>query len=261
MIRKTAVVSIALMLVPLLPGAVMATAEQQESTLSSFTQGSVSPPAGDFRDVVGAEMLIDNARDLEDISTILDGSQRQKWVNKSTQTLRTGEVTLSGSGQIAIHAPSSTVRQFEEGYMVQHRLIGEDVVEPSTFTIFFDAEGTVLTSTQILLRDVGVESAGRMTTWTDGEAVGDYIINDAGHAQSYSSEAAESQDQVMAPQWSWTKFKQCLNRQGVSAWTVTAISIACGAICAITFGTLCAACIAAAGSVTATTIFYCARTS
>jgi len=64
----------------------------------------------------------------------------------------------------------------------------------------------------------------------------DVIVDELGAVEPYSAEGAAAKDEVITAQWSWSK-EDCLNRQGVSAWVVTSLSV------------------------TATTIFSCARTS
>jgi hypothetical protein len=61
--------------------------------------------------------------------------------------------------------------------------------------------------------------------------------------------------------FSWSKFNDCLASAGIAAWTIAAIGVACGVICAGTLGTGCAACIAAAGGIGAGTVTYCIRRS
>ncbi|ADU49885.1 hypothetical protein [Intrasporangium calvum] len=216
---------------------------------------------GGFADVPGAEHLVERAAEVESQSRLLDKGQRQRWLSRADRLIASGEVEVHGPLGLGLHVPSAQVREFAQGYMVQYQLQGSAVVEPSTLTVFFDKEGALSGATQILLRDLGLSSAGRLTLWSDGALQRDIIVDELGAVEPYSAEGAAAKDEVITAQWSWSKFKDCLNRQGVSAWVVTAISISCGVVCAVSFGTLCAACVAAAGSVTATTIFYCARTS
>lgn len=216
---------------------------------------------GGLSDVSGAEHLVEKAAEVESQSRLLEKGQRQKWLSRAGRVIASGDVEVRGPLALGLHVPSAQVREFAQGYMVQYPLQGAGVIEPSTLTVFFDTEGALSGSTQILLRDLGLSSAGRMTLWSNGALQRDVIVDELGGVEPYSAEGAAAKDEVITAQWSWSKFKDCLNRQGVSAWVVTAISIACGVVCAVSFGTLCAACVAAAGSVTATTIFYCARTS
>lgn len=251
MIRRWLIAIVAALLVPAVVGPSAMASSASSGT--EFTDGLDS--------VVGAQDLAQKAAQVEDDSKVLADGQRRKWIARSDQAIRSGDVNLHGSGDVQIYAPGTEVREFAQGYMVQYQITGMDVVKPSTLTVFLDHKGEVLSSTQILLRSIGLESSGRMSMWVDNEGVRDVIVDDNGGQQAYTAQNAAEKDEIISPQWSFSKFKDCLNRQGVSAWVVTSISIACSVICAVTFGAGCAACIAAAGSIASTTIFYCARTS
>lgn len=263
MFRKSVTtLAAALVILPMSPAMSVGSINPVEPVgMVGTAQAEMALTAGGLRDVAGAEEIIGKAAQVDAASTVLTGGQHEEWAQKAEDALRQGHATLRGTDGIQIHGPSTVVRQFDDGYMVQHELEGESVVQPSTLTVLFDEQGSLISSTQILLRDIGVDTAGRMTMWNDGKLVADYLVDDSGERQPYSTEAAASQDEVITAQWSWSKFKACLNRQGVASWVVTSISIACSVVCLATFGAGCAACIAAAGSIASTTIFYCARTS
>lgn len=151
-----------------------------------------------------------------------------------------------------------------DGTMVQFVLRGPNVAQPSSFTLVYDKSGDMVSTQQILLRDLGSDNEGRMTLWTDGVERLDAVVHESGITSAYESwEAAESpaaeEAEIQPLGWSFKKFRDCLNRMGVANWIVTAISIICAVACAFTFGTGCIVCIAGVASIHSTILFYCAR--
>lgn len=57
----------------------------------------------------------------------------------------------------------------------------------------------------------------------------------------------------------WGGLNDCLSNAGIASRAIAALSIVCGAACAVTLGAGCIACLAAASSATIGTIGFCAR--
>ncbi|WP_156801805.1 hypothetical protein [Corynebacterium mastitidis] len=55
----------------------------------------------------------------------------------------------------------------------------------------------------------------------------------------------------------WGGLNRCLSNAGIAAWAIAALSVVCGAACAVTAGTGCVLCIAAASGATGGTVGYC----
>lgn len=55
----------------------------------------------------------------------------------------------------------------------------------------------------------------------------------------------------------WGCFNNCLASQGIAAWAITALSVACGVVCVGTVGVGCLACLAGGGAVTTYTVTWC----
>ncbi|MBD5382582.1 hypothetical protein ACR8AL_14840 [Clavibacter sepedonicus] len=55
----------------------------------------------------------------------------------------------------------------------------------------------------------------------------------------------------------WGNFNECLSNAGIAAWVITGISIACAAICVVTFGAGCLVCLGAASAGFSGTVTFC----
>lgn len=116
------------------------------------------------------------------------------------------------------------------------------VLPESNLSVVVDTSGHVVASSELVLTQRTADS-GRVQSWTDGVLRVDRVV-----------EASESV--VNRANW-WGRFTNCLNSKGVAAWAVTALTIACSAICIATVGTGCLVCLGAASAVTSGTITYC----
>lgn len=127
---------------------------------------------------------------------------------------------------------------------------GADMVEPSNLTVAFGGDRTISSAIEVQYRGDTASDQGRVTAWTDGQLTMDRMVDDAGNDWKPGTPTPEQSDtEQIQLAWSFSKFLDCLNAQGVSGWVVTGISLACAAACAATAGTGCLGCIAAAGSI------------
>lgn len=148
----------------------------------------------------------------------------------------------SGTGRIS----PPTLRSFTNGdlVMVRSGLIGTGVVEPSGISLLFDktTRQPVQSVETIFLQGAG---GGTVTTWIDGTKVLDRFVADQ----------VPSEKNVTV---GWNEFAACLNGAGVASWVITAITIACSAICLGSAGTGCVPCLVAAGGITGGVFYSCA---
>lgn len=148
----------------------------------------------------------------------------------------------SGTGKIV----PATLRAFanEDLVMVRSGLIGSGVVEPSGISLLFDktTRQPIQRVETIFLQGAG---GGTVTTWIDGTKVLDRFVPD---------QVPLGKNVTVG----WNEFTACLNGAGVASWVITAITIACSAICVGSAGTGCVPCLVAAGGITGGVFYSCA---
>lgn len=110
--------------------------------------------------------------------------------------------------------------------------------------------------TTILEYAAGVidQSHARLAVWQDGAQVRDVEIYDP--AQDTVGGARDGATALNAG-FSWSKLNRCLLNAGVSQWIIITLTAACGLTCALTAGTGCILCLAAATGFGAGTIGGC----
>lgn len=125
---------------------------------------------------------------------------------------------------------------------------GQGVLVESSVNVFFDSAGIVIGKVEFSFISVSADS-GQVRTWLDGRLLVDQVVS--------ASDTPES----IAPAYKkgdwWGNFLLCMNTAGVAGWLVTAISIACGAICVVTAGAGCLVCLAAAAGTAGGTVGAC----
>ncbi|MBT2250318.1 hypothetical protein JHV56_16585 [Arthrobacter sp. BHU FT2] len=166
---------------------------------------------------------------------------KEKNSNSWRAAFRDAGVTPSGIGKIA----PSTAQVYSNGdqILVRAGLVGAGVVEPFGISIVFNKSNGTLTQTAETTFVQG-DGGGTVTTWVDGNKVLERFVPDS------------SAEQISTV--GWNEFTACLNGAGVAAWVVTAITIACSAICIGTAGAGCIPCITAAAGVTGGVFYSCA---
>ncbi|CAM4192966.1 hypothetical protein GCM10009799_11880 [Nocardiopsis rhodophaea] len=157
-------------------------------------------------------------------------AQARDAVSTTGTHLKEGESSKFSQGEVSRLADGTTLVVFP--------LTGGDLTS-SALTVSFAPNGTTGSVYEMLLREISATS-GSVEFWVDGLKQVDHIVK-------------ESQASTQG----WSEFVDCLNNSGVAAWIVTAITIACSAICVGSAGTACIACIAAAAGTTGGTIGYC----
>lgn len=151
----------------------------------------------------------------------------------------TGTHVRSQNGE-AVAFNKSRVSRLEDGTtLVVFPLTGGALTQSALTVSFVPAGGTHVF--EILLREIN-STSGSVQYWANGKKVVDRVV-----------------DSSMPSTQGWSQFLSCMNSMGVASWIVTAISIACSAICVVTVGTGCVACIAAAAGAASGAVAYCVK--
>lgn len=124
---------------------------------------------------------------------------------------------------------------------VSYQLIGEGVYA-SNLGAFVAPDGTVAQRTELAIQ--GDDTSGTVRMWVDGEKTLDRVVTNPDSG-------------LITPQFSWSKFNRCLSSAGIPGYVITALTIACAAVCVGTVGVGCVACIAAAAGIFGGTVGYC----
>lgn len=201
----------------------------------------------------------------ESRATLLDlQSQTDQW--QSLDRARVESLTTQAfEGQIAVMGglnlePSEAVAWKVDSSTQMLRVPaspGQGVTEQSSLSVVFDADDHVVGFTQMVFTPVDATS-GRVQSWINGAPSVDQVVT----AQS-DSQTAENQRAARAYKkgdW-WGNFNQCLSNAGIAAWVITGISIACAAICVVTVGLGCIACLGAASAGYSGTVSFCITTA
>jgi hypothetical protein len=102
------------------------------------------------------------------------------------------------------------------------------------------------------------EKSGRVQSWVNGVPNVDQIV-------TAQADRAASSNPMMSRAYKkgdwWGNFNQCLSNAGIAAWVITGISIACAAVCVVTAGLGCIACLGAASAGFSGTVSYCITTA
>jgi hypothetical protein len=134
---------------------------------------------------------------------------------------------------------------------------GQGVTEQSSVSVVFNSAEEVVGYTQMVFTPVD-EKSGRVQSWVNGVPNVDQIV-------TAQADRAASSGQMMSRAYKkgdwWGNFNQCLSNAGIAAWVITGISIACAAVCVVTAGLGCIACLGAASAGFSGTVSYCITTA
>lgn len=125
---------------------------------------------------------------------------------------------------------------------------GQGVMAESSVNMFFDESGVLTGKVEFYFASLTRDS-GQVRTWLDGRKIVDEVVS--------APAGAETPTPLYKKGDWWGNFLQCMNSAGVAGWLVTAISIACGAICVVTAGAGCFVCLAAAAGTAGGTVGAC----
>lgn len=131
------------------------------------------------------------------------------------------------------------------------------VTEQSSVSVVFGAKEEVVGYTQMTFTPVS-DTSGRVQSWINGVPSVDQVV-------SAQSDPEPTQAELMSRGYKkgdwWGNFNQCLSNAGIAAWVITGISIACAAVCVVTAGLGCVACLGAASAGFSGTVSFCVTTA
>jgi hypothetical protein len=176
-------------------------------------------------------------------------------------TLRSGQVTLHlPAGATTDVSRSQVYRLADDATLVRVPITG--LSAGSVVGYVFDADRRLTQTIEFQLIE-HTPTTGKVRVWLDGRQVLERQITEKETMATANAMAKASRGQAPSATdarplgFSFGKFNDCLSSAGVSSWTVTAIGIACGAICAGTAGAGCIPCLTAAGGVAGGTLWFC----
>lgn len=195
-----------------------------------------------------ADKLMEAAVEVERISNPLTESEVADLASKATAAIRSGRVVAHLAGGDGLEIERAHGVRFHEGSAMLVLPVVGSVLAPSSISIMFDAAGETTKVLETRYQEIaGSKDAGRVTLWVDGEQKLDRLVDDKGDTFDPSSppQAASSGTEIELA-FSFRRFEQCMNAQGIPSWILAGISIICGAVCVGTAGLGCIACISGA---------------
>lgn len=135
---------------------------------------------------------------------------------------------------------------------------GQGVEQQTSITAFFDDAGKLIDTTEFMFKATSPAS-GTVHAWAGGKTVLNQYVSAPGARSSMSLSSKGESISTMDYQrgdW-WGNFNQCLSNAGIAAWVITALSIACAAICVVTAGAGCLVCLGAGSAGVSFTVTFC----
>jgi hypothetical protein len=216
------------------------------STLVPTTSGpdtySLAPAAAT------TEKLTEAAAEAERISDPLPEAEVAALSSIAADAIRSGRIVAHLAGADAVEIERAHGVRFHEGSAMLVLPVVGSVRAPSSISVMFDASGKMGRILETRYQEIeGRADLGRVTLWVDAELKLDRLVDDKGNTFDPSSPPqATSAGNEIELVFSWTRFEECMNRQGIPSWILAGISIICGAVCIGTAGLGCISCIAAA---------------
>lgn len=127
---------------------------------------------------------------------------------------------------------------------------GQNVLEESGVSYFFDAKSNFLESGEIVLTPQN-KTSGKVQLWQGQSKVLDRVVEDPNQSKAAGTGTARVG-------FNWDTFNSCLSNAGIASWAIAAIGVACGAACAATVGVGCVVCATSTAGITGSTIGTCA---
>jgi hypothetical protein len=215
----------------------------------------------------GAHIVVPTVQKSPDASraTLVElQAETARWEGLGSESAETllerafaGHVAIMGGLQVA---PEKAVAwQVDDATRILRipAVAGQGVTEQSSVSVVFDERGDVVGYTQMVFTPVD-ETSGRVQSWIDGLPKVDQIV--AAQSDPEPTPAQLKSRAYKKGDW-WGNFNQCLSNAGIAAWVITGISIACAAVCVVTVGLGCIACLGAASAGFSGTVSYCITTA
>lgn len=150
------------------------------------------------------------------------------------------------TGQSLADKPHVVKRLDDGSALVSIRING--AANGSVIGVILTPENSVKSTYQITLEEVSPDS-GWITTYANGEQqVYQFVV---------SKKAEIPKGQISPLGMDWGGLNRCLSNAGIASWAIAALSVVCGAACAVTLGVGCVACLVAASGATGGTIGFC----
>ncbi|WP_349864769.1 hypothetical protein [Leifsonia sp. WHRI 6310E] len=132
---------------------------------------------------------------------------------------------------------------------------GQPVLNESSLSVVFDESDAVVGTSEMIFTPVS-EVSGRVQSWVDGALRLDQTVD----APGIDADAAFASRAYQKGDW-WGNFNQCLSNAGIASWVIAGIALACSAICVVTVGAGCVACLGAASAGFSGTVSFCITTA
>jgi hypothetical protein len=200
--------------------------------------------------------VYDNARAFSRTHSEESGPAKERVLTRVKNSIDHGDVVvhlpagahLAANDAVVYSGPDAT-----SAAVIPIASVG--LAAPSALIVQFGPKSE-MTTIERQFQPLGPES-GRTSVWLNGSLKVDKVVTNAGQitAPTESVPAETSPAQIQSSFWS--RFVDCLNSAGVPSWLITGISIACAAICLVTVGTACPACILGMAGVFIATINAC----
>lgn len=185
--------------------------------------------------------------DYDETTEEVSEDVKEHYMNLAQSTIDNKEASIHAPAGVNLDYENANVREVNNNfYMVKLNYSDNSTLhEFSGVSLFFDADGNLVQYFELQMEQID-QNSGTVTAWSDGVKNLDEVV-----------QTDENVNDGEIGTYSWSGFVDCLNNAGVSAWAVTALSVACGAICAGTAGAGCAPCLYAASSITGGTLGWC----
>lgn len=180
---------------------------------------------------------LEDAAQAQSVAQPVEGDEAEEYAAQARDAVSATGTHLK-EGESADFGQAEVSRLEDGTNIVIFPLAGGDLTN-SALTVSIASDGTTGSVHEMLLREISATS-GSVEFWVDGVKHADQVV-----------------DENQVSTQGWSEFLNCLNNQGAAAWLVTAITIACAAICAGTAGAGCIPCIAAAAGTTGGVVGYC----
>jgi hypothetical protein len=188
-------------------------------------------------------------------------AQKYKLLALQSQQMKSQlELLRSEQGQFRINESKDQVFGYENEVVVQFPVLGG--AAHSSITTRFNRVTDQLNEIRatLYLQDASMNITSK--TFINGRTRLNLTLSEAGgllQGRAFDAAGKEMrfEELAVAKGVTWDCMNDCLADQGIPAWVVTSIGIACAAICVVTVGVGCFGCIASAAGVAAGTIWHC----
>lgn len=207
------------------------------STLIQMTSKDVEESAAD---------LVEKFERAEASLAEVTSSDAERLTTHTRDAIAQGDLLIHLPKQTKIATDRSSVLATDAGERIVFLPYVGQVVRPSGLTVVYDVAGELVGYAEAIYQPTS-HNSGTVTVWQDGEAVVHAEVDASGAVKEREPDVSNlhaTNADVGTMGFDWDTFGECLTEwMGVPNWVLGAISAACAAICFITAGTGCIACI------------------